>query len=340
MISISVCMIVKNEEQVLARCLDSLKCFADEIVIVDTGSTDATRTIASRYTDKIFDFPWINDFSAARNFSFSKATMDYIYAADADEVLEPEEQLKFRQLKETLDSSVEIVQMLYTNQLEFNTTYNFDEELRPKLYKRCRSFVWQEPVHEMVRLQPVILDSDIRISHRPISEHAARDFSLFRHTLERCGDLSDRLTGMYARELMIAGEKEDFAAAVPFFTGRIEKTADLDLLRKCQCVLVRAARLNEDTENFFKNALKNIALEKASAEVCFELGEYYFCRKDIYEAVLWYYNAIYETEPELNLLFGGSMPAGRLAECYELLGDMQQAEEYRKKAAENQREEK
>ena len=73
MISISLCMIVKNEELVLGRCLDSVKNLMDEIIIVDTGSTDKTKEIASLYTNKIYDFPWINDFAAARNFSFSKA---------------------------------------------------------------------------------------------------------------------------------------------------------------------------------------------------------------------------------------------------------------------------
>ena len=86
MITISVCMIVKNEERVLARCLDSLSGLADEIIIVDTGSDDKTKEIALSYTDHVYDFVWVDDFSAARNYSFSKAAMVYIYVADADEV--------------------------------------------------------------------------------------------------------------------------------------------------------------------------------------------------------------------------------------------------------------
>ena len=78
MISISLCMIVKNEERVLERCLQSLQGLMDEIIIVDTGSTDRTKEIAKKYTDKIYDFTWIDDFSAARNFSFSKATIPRI----------------------------------------------------------------------------------------------------------------------------------------------------------------------------------------------------------------------------------------------------------------------
>lgn len=62
MIEISLCMIVKNEEKILARCLDSVADLVDEIVIVDTGSTDATKKIAANYTDKIYDFTWVDDF--------------------------------------------------------------------------------------------------------------------------------------------------------------------------------------------------------------------------------------------------------------------------------------
>lgn len=167
MITISLCMIVKNEERILARCLDSVKDLVDEIVIVDTGSADATRRIAQTYTDRVYDFTWIDDFSAARNFAFSKATCEYIYSADADEVLSEENRARFQVLKETLLPEIEIVQMKYGNQLHNGTVYNFDEEYRPKLFKRLRNFIWEEPIHEMVRLEPVVYDSDIVITHMP-----------------------------------------------------------------------------------------------------------------------------------------------------------------------------
>ena len=172
-------MIVKNEEKILERCLDSVADLVDEIVIADTGSTDATREIARRYTEKVYDFPWTDDFSAARNFVFSRATREYIYSADADEVLSPENRERFRLLKETLLPEVEIVQMKYANQLQFNTVYNYDEEYRPKLFKRKRDFVWEAPIHETVRLEPVIYDSDIVITHLPGESHAKRDLANF-----------------------------------------------------------------------------------------------------------------------------------------------------------------
>ncbi|MFW5650235.1 MAG: glycosyltransferase [Acetivibrio ethanolgignens] len=84
---ISICMIVKDEEKYIEECLQALKPLGYEIVVVDTGSTDKTRELAARYTNKIYDFPWINDFSAARNFSIEKAENDNILAIDSDEIL-------------------------------------------------------------------------------------------------------------------------------------------------------------------------------------------------------------------------------------------------------------
>ena len=68
MATISLCMIVKDEEENIKDCLDSVQGIADEIIIVDTGSTDNTKSIAKNYTDKLYDYTWKDDFSAARKF--------------------------------------------------------------------------------------------------------------------------------------------------------------------------------------------------------------------------------------------------------------------------------
>ncbi len=87
MIPLSVCIIGKNEEQNIEKCLAPLMPYGFEIIYVDTGSTDRTKELAAKYTSNIYDFEWINDFSAARNFSLSKASHNYVLIVDCDEFL-------------------------------------------------------------------------------------------------------------------------------------------------------------------------------------------------------------------------------------------------------------
>jgi glycosyltransferase involved in cell wall biosynthesis len=306
----------------------------DEIIIVDTGSTDKTKEIAKQYTDQVYDYVWVDDFSDARNFSFSKAAMDYIYVADADEVVDEENRKRFLQLKETLLPVIDIVQMKYCNQLEFNTTYNFDVEYRPKLYKRLRTFQWIEPVHEMVRLDPVIFDSDIEILHKPISNHAGRDFSIFQRFIRNGRGLSKKLHHMYARELFIAGEDKDFIEAAEYFHITMsEEGRNLDELKEAACVVAKADRLKKDITSFFTNCIKDVASNSCS-EICYELGEFYFELQDYKEATIWYYNAAYETESILNIHYGGDMPLYRLSQCFDKLNNKEQAKEYENLAEE------
>ncbi len=317
MATISLCMIVKNEEAILARCLDCLVDLMDEIIIVDTGSTDATKEIAARYTDKIYDFEWINDFSAARNFSFSKATMEYIYAPDADEVLDEENRQAFAFLKEALVPEVEIVQMKYHTITEFDTVLNAEMEYRPKLFKRLRPFTWINPVHETIRLDPVVFDSDIVITHMPQSSHGKRDFSIFEKMLAEDIPFTETLIKMYATELMKVGDAADLAKAQPFIDELLAFPQG-DLFNAYALALkAKELRLAGSLDELIK-FVASLAEDMISSEVAHEVAKAYQDVGRHEDAISWYDRAIHSCAPILDVHRGGDDSLQEIITCIKL----------------------
>ncbi len=323
MVTISMCMIVKNEEKVLERCLSSYAPLMDEIIIIDTGSSDKTKEIAARFTDKIYDFEWINDFSAARNYAFSYATCDYIFSADADEVLDEENRKQFALLKEVLDEEIEIVQMKYGNQLDKGTVYNYDCELRPKLFKRLRKFTWIEPVHETVRTLPVVFDSDIVITHLPETLHTKRDIAIFERMVNNGQTISKRLRTMYAKELYISGEKEEFLKATPLFESIYQDDqSSIDERQEAACVLAKAYKMCGLDAKFVSTIILQPYM--LCSELCYETGNY-FEKNEVYdEALAWYENAICQTEAILNVKYSDEYPKTAILRVKEKLRDIAQ----------------
>lgn len=274
MITVSVCMIVKNEEGNLARCLEGLQGFYDELVIVDTGSTDRTKEIARKYTDKVYDFVWVNDFSAARNVAFSYATCDYIYTADADEVVDPHNRQELLLLKRVLDPQIEVVQMHYVNPSDVNMCYNDLTELRPKLFKRLRSWTWIDPIHETVRTDPLVFDSDIAILHKPHENHAKRDFEAFLGILNRGAGMSQRLFSMYVKELFFSGDEEDFFKAERWFLERESEAGTYEFYED-MAVAVKCATLRHDTEKVLELEKKYTDAQIEVGDILYLLGEFF-----------------------------------------------------------------
>ena len=214
--TISLCMIVKNEEEVLEKCLSSVKEACDEIIIVDTGSTDRTKEIASRFTNRIINFKWIDDFSAARNFAFSHATMDYILWLDADDSLEKEEFDKLLALKQELDTTIDAVSMVYH--------YGFDESGNPnfsfrrnRLVKRSNQFKWYGPVHEYLEVRGNIVHSDIAITHNRDMKHnipSHRNITIYENRLKKGEVFTPRDLYYYANELR---DHQNYRKAISYY---------------------------------------------------------------------------------------------------------------------------
>ncbi|KGP80875.1 MULTISPECIES: glycosyltransferase [unclassified Paenibacillus] len=142
--TISLCMIVKNEEQVLGRCLESVKDVVNEIIIVDTGSTDMTLDIARKYTDKIYSFEWVNDFSAARNESLKYATSDYILVLDADEYLEVG-----ADFQKDLEKNCDYYLFRIRNEISWDRNFTF---AAIRLFKNHISLKFENRLHEHLNI--------------------------------------------------------------------------------------------------------------------------------------------------------------------------------------------
>ena len=200
MATVSLCMIVKDEALVLARCLESVSPLCDEILIADTGSTDETKAIASRFTGRMFDFPWVDDFAAARNFIFSKARMDYQLWLDADDVL-PKKSLEILlELKKNLTADVVMLPYHVAFDAEGNPTCTF---WRERLLRRERGFRWEGAVHEAITPSGNILRVDAPVEHR--KEHVNdpdRNLRIYETQRREGKTFSPRERFYYARELM------------------------------------------------------------------------------------------------------------------------------------------
>ena len=182
MISVSLCMIVKNEEAVLERCLKNAGKFADEIIIVDTGSDDKTKKIAQGYTDKIYDFPWRDDFSAARNYALDQGSGDYLMWLDADDVVPEESIRRIRALKEKLPPDTDVVMTPYAVEFDEQGKAVFSY-YRERIVKNRRNLRFKGKVHEAIPISGKIFYADIPVEHRKMKwEDSWRNLRIYQKT--------------------------------------------------------------------------------------------------------------------------------------------------------------
>lgn len=339
MFSISVCMIVKNEECVLENCLNSVKSFADEIIIVDTGSIDKSKEIAKNFTDKIYDFEWCDDFSKARNFSFSKATKDYLMWLDADDIILPNDQEKIKQLKQSNTSP---------NAYYFKYVVDFEKDYKPNFYfyrerllKRSCNFIWQDPVHEVISVYGSYEHMDICIYHNKKEKLAkvqtsevSRNLKIYERLIKNNTPLTPRQKFYYARELFYnhkiekaIKEFEDFLNTNGWIENKIEAISNL-----ANCYIL----LNQNTKA--KEVLfKSFALGLPRANILLEISNLFIKDKD-YNAALYYLKQIKELKK--NDISGGFiqpdhydfLPYLNMCVCHYYLGNTHKALYYHKKS--------
>ncbi len=147
MIPISVCIIAKDEEETIEKCLKPLRAYDWEIVVVDTGSVDRTKEIASKYADKLLDFTWCGSFSAARNYSIEQASHDTILVVDCDESLEEIDADALLRLAEAHPDAIGLLSR--RNHYRMNGTDSVYTDLVERLFSR-KYYRYEGIIHEQV----------------------------------------------------------------------------------------------------------------------------------------------------------------------------------------------
>ena len=331
MISISLCMIVRDEEEVLARCLDSVLPAVDEIVIVDTGSRDRTKEIAAEYTDKVYDFEWREDFSAARNFSLSKGTMDYLMWLDADDILPEESAAAMLELKQKLPCDTDVVMMPYAVAFDANgkSAFTYDRE---RLVKNNGAFFFRGRVHEVIPPVGNVYYSDVLIEHRKIGPgDGDRNLRIYQD-MEKKGEYFDsRSLYYYGRELLSHREYEKGAQVLRSFLDRPDGWVEnqIDATRQMAYCFYGTG----EEGRALGALLEGLAYDVPRGETCCDLGRHFMDRGRYEQAAYWYRQALSAKKAERSGAFitedcYGYLPAISLCVCYDRLGEYGLAEEY------------
>jgi len=268
--SLSLCMIVKNEERHLTRCLRSVRDIVDEIIIVDTGSTDKTIDIARVFGAKVYEFPWTGNFSAARNESLIHASGDWILVLDADEVISAPDQKRLLQTISACKQRSVAFDFMTRNYVGIAATAKWkendgsypDEERgsgwfgsnKVRLFRNIGHIRFENPVHELVepcliRARIPIENSNIPIHHygrldqEKLAEKGEAYYLLGRRKLEERGG-NDQTA---LRELAVqAGEIGRYEEAIDLWQQLLTLCPDnIDALNNLPSSYIRLGKYQE-----------------------------------------------------------------------------------------------
>lgn len=323
--TLSVCMIVKNEEKVLERCLECVKKIADEIIVVDTGSSDKTVKIAKKYTKNVFFYAWNNNFSDARNFSFSKATSDYVMWIDADDVI----------TKENIKKILNLKNRLYADTYMLKYQIAFDETGRPtfeyyreRIVKNCRNAKFSGFIHEAISPFGNIIYENIAIEHRKADKvtNKKRNLNIFRYHIKNNVALNARETFYYARELYYNKYYKKTIKVLKHFLTMKDKFLPniIDahiIISDCYLVLDNIKKAQEIL-------IKSLIHSAPNAIVCCKLAYTYTLKYDYKSAIFWYKTALISSKNAKSGEFVENdyydfIPFLQLSFCFYKLGDVE-----------------
>ncbi|MFS0556868.1 glycosyltransferase [Brevibacillus sp. 179-C9.3 HS] len=327
MFTISLCMIVRDEEESIGRCLSTVCDLVDEIIIVDTGSTDRTKEIALTYGAKLFDFTWEDDFSAARNYAFAQAKMTYIFWLDADDVLLEADRQGLAALKAMDPFDYDSVSMPY--QLKVDERGEPVHSLRRnRLVRRTSNFIWHGAVHEFLAVTGKILHSEIAITHQKLKPYTDQNLQIYLKRKEK-GDVFDPRDQFYfANELFDHARYEEAALQYELFLdeglGWIE-----DQILACSKQAECYAYLKQP-EKQIQSLTRALAIDLPRAEICCRMGAFFEEKLDFLKAIYWYRQATLLERPQSSMAKVDEsawtwLPHLQLCYCYDRIGEKRKA---------------
>ena len=336
MIKVSLCMIVRNEEKVLERCLKSVADIVDEIIIIDTGSVDKTKEVAKNFTDRIYDYAWCDDFSAARNFAFSKGNGEYLMWMDADDVFPASEKRKFFDMKENLEKQpCDMVMMIYDAAFDAEGKSSLSY-YRERLIRNCPQARWEGRVHETIVPFGEVKYEDIHFEHRKEKkEYSDRNLKIYEKMISEGQKMDAREQFYYGRELFYHANHEKAAEVFKVFLK--EPTAWLENKLEAVRFLSYSLYTLGYIEEAFDTLLQGLKLAPPTGEICCDIGKFFYDRMEWENAAFWYENALHaekRTEKGAFVLEEcyGYLPCIQLCVCYDRLGDRERAEMYNEMA--------
>lgn len=334
MTTLSLAMIVKNEEEVLDRCLLSVSDLVNQIIIVDTGSTDKTIEIAKKYNAEVYQFDWIDDFSAARNFSFSKCTSTYIMWLDADDIVKPQDKQKILEYLSRDDWDALLCRYIYSHDENDNPQLILK---RHRILRNHPSVTWNDPIHEYLSFYlNTVFEVDIDIHHYRTAKGFNRAQGRNLRILEKLYDTSatPRHTFYYARELADNG---DIDKAIDIFQKYLNEKLDwegniINAYQKLALLYLSKG----DVDKAIQTCLDGISYNPLYIEIYNILIRIYYDKQDWAKVIRWCEMVITIPLPDAMHSYQPSeytfVPYDRLCFAYYHMGEIQKSFQANEKA--------
>jgi glycosyltransferase involved in cell wall biosynthesis len=271
-------MIGRDEEKNLAACLSSVRGLFDEIVVVDTGSTDRTVEIARSFGSRVFDFVWVDDFAAARNAALARATGDYAFWLDADDIVEPLQRQKLEAILARIrkgEHAAYVVRCACDPSPDGTGGDTVVDHIR--LFPLREDVRWTYRVHEQIlpalrRANVPVHWTKLTVRHTGYVDKGLRSKKLDRDTRILVQELDERPDDPFTLFNLgaAAGERQDWNDALGYLNRSLAGSAPTDsIVRKLYALIARAHQMLGDSQAALQACADGLQLDPADAELWF-----------------------------------------------------------------------